>query len=329
MQGYVGRVYVRLLGFGLLLIAFAITGFSQNMFRKMNDFYGDGKADFAVVRNEGTFQPGIYKVWYVWQSRDGFRAFRWGVNGDMLAPGDYDGDGKTDFAVFRPEQFFPQIPYYWIWNSGSNNFTQVALEGAYRINATVQQDYNGDGKTDPAVWIGNILEPPGSGATTVWGRYSGTVGNVQFGLPPYSYPPRVGDLTGDGSADYVYFSSANPNNVNITNAVTGASSNIQFGRAGDRYVPADFDGDGIGELAIFRTSNGEWWWIRSSDSTVHVANWGISGDTAVPADYDGDGITDLAIWRPGSDQAYFWVNGSQSGTSVVAWGLPTDKVVEP
>ena len=68
----------------------------------------------------------------------------------------------------------------------------------------MQQDYNGDGKTDPAVLIGNILEPPGSGATTVWGKYSGTVGNVQFGVPPYSSPLRVGDLTGDGRSDYVY-----------------------------------------------------------------------------------------------------------------------------
>ena len=308
-----------------VLSALVLSVFPQNMFRKMNDFDGDGKADFAVTRNEGG-----YKVWYIWQSLDGFRAFQWGLSSDLNAPGDYDGDGKTDMAVFRGENFAPRIPYFWIWNSGSNNFTQIPFDNIFRVNGTAQQDYNGDGKTDPAVVIGNILEPPGSGDTSVYGKYSGTDGTVQFGIPPYSFPVRAGDMTGDGRADRVYVSyNPEPNVVNITNIANGVSNSLEFGRDGDRYVAADFDGDNLGDLAVFRSSTGDWWWIRSSNGAVQVANWGTNGDFPVPADYDGDGKTDLAIWRPGSGQSYFWVYGSQNGVIVVPWGISTDRAVEP
>ncbi len=332
MQSYVGQIYVRLLGFCLIIIVLAPTGFSQNMFRKMNDFDGDGKADFAVVRNEGDFQVGIFKVWYIWQSRDGFKAFRWGVNGDMHAPGDYDGDGKTDIAILRAVNFPPLIHTFWIWNSQSNSLTKTEFRDVIPANAPMQQDYNGDGKTDPAVWIGTFIEPPGGAITNVYVQYNGTTGGVQFQIPQRQVPIRLGDMTGDGRADNVHSFQDPPlsNNVgvNISDIATGATRFVRFGTTGDRFIPGDFDGDGIGDLAIWRSSDGNWWWMRSSDNTVRAANWGADGDIPVPGDYDGDGKTDLAIWRAGAPQSYYWVNGSQSGVSVFAWGLSTDSPVQ-
>ncbi|NOT46932.1 MAG: hypothetical protein HOP17_04180 [Acidobacteria bacterium] len=32
----------------------------------------------------------------------GYTTFTWGVAGDKMSPADYDGDGKTGVAVFRP-----------------------------------------------------------------------------------------------------------------------------------------------------------------------------------------------------------------------------------
>jgi hypothetical protein len=328
MKIYIVRTLSRISATALILVFLITAASAQNMFRKMNDFDGDGKTDFAVTRREGNS-----KIWYIWQSRDGFKAFLWGLPFDTNATGDYDGDGKTDIAVFRPVNFPPLIHYFWIWNSGSNNFTQVGFENVIPANAPMQQDYNGDGKTDPAVWIGTFIEPPGSAVTYVYAKYSGTTGNTQFQIPERQVPIRLGDMTGDGRADNVHSFQdpplSNNGGVNISDIVTGATRFVRFGIPGDRFIPGDFDGDGIGDLAIWRSSDGSWWWIRSSDSTVRVANWGISGDIPVPGDYDGDGKTDLAIWRPGTDQAYYWVYGSQNGISVVAWGLSTDTIVQP
>jgi hypothetical protein len=49
-------------------------------------------------------------IWYLLQSRDGFRAEAFGQNDDVPVPNDYFTDvqlqvttGKADIAVFRPE----------------------------------------------------------------------------------------------------------------------------------------------------------------------------------------------------------------------------------
>ena len=70
----------------------------------------------------------------------------WGVSTDYPVAGDYDGDGKTDVAVFRPSTG----QWFIIRSSGG---TMGQTWGAASLgDQPVPADYDGDGRTDVAVY---------------------------------------------------------------------------------------------------------------------------------------------------------------------------------
>lgn len=81
----------------------------------------------------------------------------------------------------------------------------------------------------------------------------------------------------------------------------------------------DFDGDGVGDISVFRPSNGAWYLLQSNAGFTGV-QFGISSDVIVPADYDGDGKTDIAVYRSGT----WYLLRSALGFTGVTFGDPTD-----
>ena len=226
-------------------------------------------------------------------------------------PGDYDGDGVTDLAVWR-------LPT----GRGSR------VSAPFTSTSVVQWGLNGDvpvpGDYDAATARRirrvaaverHVVHPQSSSATPSV--------SFQWGSPAASPPPatttamgrRISPCGGRRAAWFIRTSSSGYT----------ASLSFQWGLSGDITVPSDFDGDGTTDLAVYRPATGTWFIRPSSGAAAVQYQWGLSTDVPVPSDFDGDGKTDLAVYRPSTGEWFLWLSGANFTTSAgYAWGQPGD-----
>lgn len=219
--------------------------------------------------------------------------------------GDFDGDGRADLAVFRPD------PGNWYYlRSSDNSFNAIQL--GVSTDKIAPGDYDGDGKADLAVYRAN------TGTWYVLQSSNGSLLTRQFGIS--ADLPVPADFDGDSKTDFAVFRPGE-GNWYILQSTNNSLRALQFGQNGDRPVAADYDGDGKADVAVYRS--GVWWGLRSSNNSVLSIQFGIGTDKPVPGDYDGDGKSDLAVYRPGEGNWYI-NKSSDNSVRVQQWGVSTD-----
>jgi hypothetical protein len=197
----------------------------------IGDYSGDGKADPAIYRAGAN--AGDKSTWWYLPSSGPNANIQvpviWGQNGDFPAPGDYDGDGKADFAIQR-NSGGGQGRFYFLLATGATPNTVVFGRPSDNI---VPGDYDGDGKTDIATVRGS-----GSGTYEWWILPSSTgiapSQPIIFGSTASDFVCQ-GDYDGDGKVEPgIWRASAAPGTSSFYSLTpTGAASVFQYGANGD------------------------------------------------------------------------------------------------
>lgn len=311
------------------------------------DFDGDGKTDFIVSRPRFD-GANTLADWFIAKSNDNsLQHYQWGywfngANGDFPVMTDYDGDNKTDIAVYRPGATDGQQGVFYILNSASNT---VRIE-YFGVNSnmviddpSVVGDYDGDGKADIAIY--RPTSTPFSNMFIYKGSLNNPSGNltyIYFGSG-FNMVPVKGDFDGDGKRDVCIQTLVQSGlfvQFVLRRSSDGGIEYINWGKQGDSVFTGDYDGDGKSDFVAQRNNGSQLeWYILERDGGGTGANpivWGrFISPIDVPiygGDYDGDGKTDIVVYRKTNPGTFIIRKSSNGGILGYQFGNgDTDSVI--
>jgi len=251
---------------------------------------------------------------------------------------DFDGDGRTDLALYREGSrdinIAPQ-PSYWYFLNTHTGQTGVMHWGR-TLDVPAPADYDNDGKTDLGVYRWWDFE---TGDVNQWWIHQSAGGGHQVLVYEPGYNKFSRNYIGDGRAEigqlYQTNISLDPNapcfvsiffigdlEGNALRKTVGDACNVS-----PTPVPGDYDNDGRSEIAVFNNRTFKVWFppYNSAYTTPDLEQF-LDVDSPVPGDYDGDGKTDFAGIKTHQERMLWVIKNSSDGSeTLVSFGFPTDK----
>jgi hypothetical protein len=255
-----------------------------------SDFNGDGKNDFVILigstlygflgNGDGTFAAVNSTAPNGWNFSSAGVTY-------LSIGGDFNGDGKTDFAMLNGGYLYVFL------SNGNGAFSGVTFPCPNGWNfgtkpadnfIPVSGDFNSDGRADFLLMSGQYLyEFLSNGDGTFVGT---TIQNPgwDFGVPSSAnYTPISGDFNGDGKTDFL---------------VVGGTQVAGSGGGGPGGSTGGGSASSIGSVVYQFTGNGDGTFAYNAFQMPSGWNFSVSSTTSfmpITGDFNGDGKTDLMM----------------------------------
>lgn len=270
---------------------------------RTGDFNGDGHDDIVtftlgntndawVALSNGSSAFTGSSVWH------GF----FGLNGEQLRVGDFNGDGKDDIVVATMNA----SGHVYVALSSGTAFGTSSLWNGHILTGEVFHtgDFNGDRKDDIAIFTksntNDVLVQKSNGSSF------GSAATWHTSFSPGSEVPLVGDFNADGYDDVVSFTGGAAADVfvaksNGSSFGTATKWNDSFGATGDLYAVGDVNGDGKDDIVSFTPSNNDAYVALSTGSAFAAkvrwhSSFNSSGQEIALGDVDADHRADAILF---------------------------------